>query len=84
MPFYSASTRSFNIPTFLIQFSHLPLYFMYLIGHRSSIEGRGGGGSIQIQDIGSEHPTTSWKPPSPSEPSRPAQNCHSSYVTSSL
>ncbi|KAL4995333.1 hypothetical protein BDV10DRAFT_174937 [Aspergillus recurvatus] len=41
MPFYSASTRSFNIPTFLIQFSHLPLYFMYLIGHRSSIEGEG-------------------------------------------
>ncbi|KAL4951964.1 hypothetical protein BDW69DRAFT_30008 [Aspergillus filifer] len=29
MPFYSGSTRSFNILTFLIQFSHLPLYFMY-------------------------------------------------------
>jgi hypothetical protein len=36
--FYSASARSFDIPTFLIEISHLPLYLMYLVEHLSSIE----------------------------------------------
>jgi hypothetical protein len=33
--FYSASARSFNIPTFLIEISHSPLYLMYLVEHLS-------------------------------------------------